>query len=670
MSLLQKMNFTKTLPFILLCCYTYSSIFSKEPIENSNQSSNLGSGSNDENLLGKDPFEEAEFIKSVQARGSTRLTSTYNTIENINGETSGFNMTQFSNLRLSGRISRTLNFNFNMRFSSNFLGFSENYSHAEDQEINGRVTTGAGGGSVALQERTAIGSFTFGLSAGINYYGGTLTYGGIGENLANSNFRNPPNLIRTSQGFSTYERLFNQSALSSQPEVVVNGIISPNRAKGITFNYISNGGSGINAISFVGITNANRGLSTIRRNIPMQLYSTTFFNKIYKLFNVNIFRQRAKYEIGLTNQLITGINDRVNGSAVNFYVHTFSLGRRTNPAGRPLSSEQFQPDYEIAFMRHVTPQPINNLDGPSNEKITSVAKGIVLRHAINGSLIGIDPLFLRLNMFHVDSGFINPNGGFVNTSFITTRNSFGSRTVFYSFDRLLPIDGIANNRQGINFQYGYQFNNILAKNDGLRITGGNEVSRQLTKSPLLILLNPFGFAGHDSRMFRTDIDITGRPSSILHFSSFEIDAKYLGEVFNKDIYIQTYYLGYTTKSRFHLLPDMSNRSLGRSSSTNIGVFYHLIEGFVPNVSFTYSRWRGNSNTVLSTRPSSDGSVPTYAAKDLTSKTLSFGLNTHLNRDYLLALSYSLIKTENLSVNNSKRTISNVQVILTYNFRAT
>ena len=664
------MNLSKILTPIFLCCCVYTSVFSKEPIGSSKQSLNLAAGSNDENLLQKDPFENAEFIKSVQARGNTRLTSTYNIIDNINGRQSNFNITQFSRLNLSGRISRTLNFNFGLRFNSNFLGYNDNFGDAEDQTVQGFVRTGAGGGSVALQERTSIGSFVFGLSAGINYYGGTLTYGGVGENLVNSNFRTPPNLIRTAQGFSVYERQFNQSALSSQPEVLVNGIISPNRAKGITLNYISNGGSGFNAINFIGITNSNRILSRLQRNIPIQLNSTTFFNKIYKLFNVNVFGQRAKYEIGITNQFITGMNAQTNGAPVNFYVHTFSLGRRTSPNGRPLSSEQFQPEYEIAFMRHTTPRPIINNNGPANETITSVAKGIVLRHAINGSLFGVDPLVVRLNMFHVDSGYINPNGGFVNTSPFTTRNSFGTRTLIFSLDRILPIDGIANNRQGINFQYGYQFNDILAKNDGLRITGGNEVSRQIKRSMLPIILNPFAFPGFNSRMIRTDRDLTGRPTNKLHFSSFEIDAKYLGKALNKDIYIQTYYLSYTTKSSFHLLPDMSNRSHVRSSSANIGVFYHLIEGFVPNISFTYSRLRGNSNTVLNTTSSSDGSTPTYAAKDLVSKTLSFGLNTHLNRDYLLALSYNLSQNEDLSSKNSRITISRINFILTYNFRAT
>jgi len=659
---------------ILLLFVVSNESFSRN-IKPEEPSLTLSPSSLDDNLLEKDPFDDADFIKSVQVRGNTRINSTVRTVKTVDGKTSNFGMNQNAGVNLSGRLSRTLNFRFNLNFRSGFLGFQENFGDVEDQTIEGVVNTGAGGGSVALEERTSIGSFKFGLYAGINYYGGTLTYGGTAENLLNSNFRNPPRLIRTAQGFSSYERLFNQSGLSAQPEVIVRGIISPNRAKGIQLNYLSNGGKGINSISFVGISPSNTHLNRNFRRARVQTFSTTFFNKTYRLFNVNVFRQRAKYEVGLTNQWITGVSSLVNGAPINFYVHTFNLGRRTGPTGRPLSLEYFQPEYEISFVRYVTPKAIQNGgETVSYQDVTSVGKGIVLRHAINGGLFGVDNLALRLNMFHVDSGFINPNGGFLNTSRFqafdannlnVTNNDrfFGLSRLFY--DRILPIDGIANNRQGINFQYGYQFYEVFAKNDALRITGGNEVSKQLKESAFNRLVIPFG-----GTIIRTDLDETGRPTRKLFFSTFEVDAKYLGKFVKRDIYLQTYYLSYTTKSSFHLVPDLSNQSYVRASQANIGVYYHLIEGFVPTMSFTYSRVRGNINTVLSTNLGANDAVPTFIPRDIVTKSLLFGINTHLNRDYSMSVSYTYTQQKDLSLGNSKRIISLISFGLIYNFRAT
>ena len=609
-------------------------------------------------LLSQDPFEDAEFVKGVQIRGNTRLNSSLSTVRDRTGTTTNFNMRQNAWVNLRGRISRTLNFGFNVRFNSSFLGFQDNLDDSEDQLINGGVGTGAGGGSVALQERTSIGTFTFGLEAGISYYAGILSYSGTGANLRNSNFRSAPVLVNTAQGFSIYERQFNSSGLSSQPEVVVNGIVSPFRAKGLRLNYLSKGTTGIKSVSFVGITNANRRLQ--RR----QVFSTTFFNRTYKLFNVNVFGKRAKYEIGLSNQWITGINSPVNGESINFYVHSATLGRRTAPNGRVLSAEPFQPEYEIAFMRSVLPTV-----GNTSQKHTTVAKGIILKHAFSGSLIGVNPLLVRLNMYHIDSGYVNPNGGFWRTTPISFMfdPSNNPRTLWRtqlwgSADRILPIDGVANNRQGINFQYGFDFYNIFGR-DAIRVTGGNEVSRQLTTPTSSLILNPNGVG-----IVRTDRESTGSLGR-LHFSSFECDAKYLGEVKGKKLYIQTYLLSYTAKTDFHLVPDFSNASLVRSMRVNTSFYYHLVEGFVPNFNFGYTRVRGNANTVLNTRGDNDA-LPTFSATDVITKSFGTGLNIHLNRDYLLALRYNYSFSKNLSLSKSERRVSTINFNLVYNFRAT
>ncbi len=627
-----------------------------------NDQNNLGASlSPSDGLLFRDPFEGAEFVKGVQVRGSTRLNSSLRSVTNSTGRTTNFGMGQNANVRLNGRISRTLNFRFGVRFSSNFLGFQDNLGNAEDQIISGGVGTGAGGGSVSLQERTSIGSFTFGLKAGISYYAGVLTYSGTGANLRNTNFRSAPVLINTAQGFSIYERQFNSSGLSSQPEIVINGIVNPNRAKGIDFNYLSNGGSGINSISFVGITNANR------RTLRNQVFSTTFFNRTYKLFNVNVFGSRAKYEIGLSNQWITGVDNRVNGESINYYVHSATLGRRTAANGRVLSAEPFQPEYEVAFMRTEVPTV-----GNPTQKQTMVAKGIILKHAFSGSLIGINPLLVRLNMYHIDSGFVNPNGGFWRTTPITLMFDPSNnprrlrRTQSRGFvDRILPIDGVANNRQGINFQYGYDFYNVLGHN-AIRITGGNEISRQLVRSTSRVILNPNG-----TGIVRTDVDITGAPRDRLHFSSFECDAKFLGNFKGRKLYIQSYLLTYTTKGDFHWVPDFSNQSLVRSMRVSTSFYYHLVEGFVPNFTFGYSRVRGNVNTVLNTRQgATSDDLPTFSATDVITKNFGTGLNIHLNRDYLLALRYNYSFRKNLAVNGSQTKTSAFIFNLVYNFRAT
>ena len=182
----------------------------------------LNPSSFDDNLLSNDPFEEAEFVKSVQMRGSTRINTSYRTLDNINGKTNNFNLLQISTVRLGGRISRTVDFRFNLTFRSNFLGERDNYEDAEDQLNFGRVSIGLNGGGANILERFSFGLLTFGLDLGIRYYAGLLTFSGPGANLRNSNFRTAPNLMTPSTGFSTYERQFNSTGLSAQPEIIVN----------------------------------------------------------------------------------------------------------------------------------------------------------------------------------------------------------------------------------------------------------------------------------------------------------------------------------------------------------------------------------------------------------------------------------------------------------------
>ena len=613
----------------------------------------LSPSSFDEKLLKRAPFENADFVKGVKTSGVTLLNSSYSSNKTMQGETRDFNMNQIAFINMNGKISRTLNFGFSTYFASSFLGNNDNYADAEDQTIDGSVSTGAGGGSVELQERTRIADFSFGLSAGIIYYAGILTYSGTAVNTQNQNFRRPPNLQRTTQGFATYEREFNQSALSGESDARAN-IFNFNFAKGIKF-LVQTKRSKINSFSFVGITPANTRLSAwSQRN------STTFFNRTSKLFQVNVLGLRANYELALSNQVITGVDDFVNGTPINYYVHSFTLGRRTGPIGFPLSSEAFQPEYEIAYMRTVTPD--GNVE---NQQRTDVAKGIILKHAVMGKLFGVDPLVIRLNMYHVDSGYVNPNAGHLNTSPTIFRiNETRSFPIYLANDRMLSIDGIANNRQGINFQYGYQFNNIFSKQDALRITGGNEVSRQLVRSYRPFVQSPFG-----PTIVRTDVDQTGRPAEKLHFSAFEIDAKYIGKILAKELYIQSYFLSYTTKSDFHLIPDFTNKSTVRSYQYNVGFFYHIFEGIVPLINFNYFRVRGNINTVLRT-PSFNDTHTLYSPDDVVNKRLSLGINTHLNRDYLLSLTYNLSQSKNLSNLDSKRTNTSINFTLIYNFRAT
>ena len=636
----------------MLLIYTTIIVFSNTP--SNNVGLQLNAFSFDEGLLSNDPFKDAEFIKSVQVRGNTRASSLFSIVKNVNGKTSNFSMAQNSFVLLNGRISRTLNFNFVIRFNSSFLGFQDNYGNAEDQTIQGVANTGTGGGSIALQERTSIGDFTFGLESAIIYYAGILTYSNPRSYLINTNFRSAPRLIAPAAGFSIYERQFNSTGLSAQPQVLATGAVRPYAAKGIKLLYQSKGGTGVNSFSFVGINRTN--LRILRR----QIFSTTFFNRTFKTFNVNIFGKRAKYELALNNQLTTGINSLVNGLRLNYYVHSFTLGRRTNEMGITISAEPFQPEYEIAYMRSVLP-----IRGSIEKKHQSIAKGIILKNAFSGSIIGINPLLVRVNMYHVDSGYVNPNGGFLNTSAISFDHNPNGRNRIRraTFDHILPIDGIANNRQGINFQYGYDFYNVFGR-DAIRITGGNEISRQIVRSTRGIIANPLG-----ASVVRTDIDATGRPAKKLHFSAFECDVKYLGKIKGKDMYIQNYFLSYTTKPDFHLLPDFSNQSYVRSFKFNTSFYYHISEGIVPNFTFNYVRSRGNANTVLFTNytPSVEG---TYSPIDVISKGFATGLNIHLNRDYLLALSYNYGSNRNLAFKNSKQQASHISFNLVYNFRAT
>jgi len=612
----------------------------------------LNPASFDDQLLTKDPFEKAEFVKSVQMRGSTRVNSSYRILNDINNaKVKNFNLSQMSIIRLRGRVSRVVNFGFNLSFRSNFLGEQDNYEDAEDQRYFGTVNVGVNGGGINVFERFPFGLLTFGLDLGIRYYAGLLTFSGQNANLRNSNFRTAPNLISPSSGFSTYERQFNATGMSAQPDVIINGIVNPFRAQGFKLLLQDLGGTGINAFSFVGITRVNTNV--LRR----QLNSTTFFNRMYKVFGVNLFGKRAKYELGLNTQLITGSSNTGANQAINYYIHSATLGKRTNAIGRGLSSEPFQPEYEIAFMRSVIPYVSNQ-----SIKHKSVAKGIILKHGISGSIFGVNPLLLRLNMYHVDSGYVNPHGGFYITtplSFMYSENGISTAlTTTPNNDRILPIDGVANNRQGINFQYGYDFYNIFA-HDALRVTASHEVSRQLSRSISPLISNPNG----------TGITRTDAQSSVLHFSSFEVDVKYLGKVKDKKIYFQTFLLNYTTKPSFHWVPDMSNESFVRSIRVSSSVFYHIAKGVVPFVSFDYRRVRGNINTRLFI-VSGEPSAILFSPTDVITKTITTGVNLHLNRDYLLSLRLSHRSGKNLANINRFFDASAINFNIVYNFRAT
>jgi len=629
---------------------------------NNSLSLQLNPSSFDDQLLAKDPFEKAQFVKSVQIRGTSRINSSYRTTRTANNRANAFSLTQISRLRMSGRITRTVDFAFNMTFRSNFLGMQENYGDAEDQREFGSVDVGIRGSTrgigAGIIERLPIGLLSFGLDLGIVYYAGLLTYSGKRANLRNANFRGAPDLITPSYGFSTYERQFNNTGMTAQPVVAPTSSISPFRAKGFKLGLQDIGNSGISTFSFVGITTPNRTILRTQRN------SITLFNRTSKLLNTNLFGRRASYELALNNQLITGTYDRGGNRPINYYIHSVTLGRRTNPMGRILNAEPFQPEYEIAFMRSVIPS-----GGPRSERFhTSVAKGFILKHALNGSVIGIPPLYLRLNMFHVDSGYVNPNGGFHNTtpiSFLHRRNGRNVSRIISS-DRMLSIDGVANNRQGINFQYGYDFHNIFGY-DALRISAGHEVSRQITRSLRATIDNPNG-----TRITRTDLVGRGRrqrPLNKLYFSSYEADLKYLGKIGEKEFFFQTFVLAYTTRPGFHLNPDFSSRSLVRSLRVNTSYFYHIAKGVVPFLRYDYRRVRGNIDTRLFPIADSELSETYFSATDVTTKTITTGINFHFNRDYLVSLRYSHSHRKQLGANSNFRNLSTVGFSIIYNFRA-
>ena len=629
--------------------------------ENTNSLSlNLDPTSFDDQLLSKDPFEKADFVKSAQIRGDTRINSAYRTLKTFNNKSSGFGLSQMARVVIRGRVSRTVNYSFNLRFQSNFLGERNILRNAEDRTEFGSVRLGVGGGNsggigASITERVPVlGLISFGLNMSIRYYAGLLTFSGTRANLRNSNFRAAPNLIAPSQGFSTYERQFNSTGMSAQPEVVVNGISNPFRARGFQLNLQNIAGTGINTFSFVGITNVNRRVLRRQRN------STTLFNRTYKVLNVNIFGRRAKYEVGLSNQLITGSADRGGNQRINYYIHSVTLGRRTNSVGRGLSAEPFQPEYEIAFMRSVIPYANNR-----RRTHQSVAKGIILKHGISGSLFGVNSLLLRLNMYHVDSGYVNPHAGIHQTtplSFMYARNATGRRLRRFRTnprnDRILPIDGVANNRQGINFQYGYDFYNIIA-HDALRVTAGHEVSRQLSRSMRSSISNPNG----------TNINRTDRGRKILYFSSFEADVKYLGKVKNRNFYFQTFLLSYTAKPAFHWTPDFSNQSLVRSMRVSSSCFYQITEKVVPFVSYNYRRVRGNINTTMFTINEAALSDRLFSARDRLSRSVTTGVNFHFNRDYLVSLRYGVAYAQQVGVSSSLRRTSAVSFNIVYSFRA-
>lgn len=106
-------------------------------------------------------------------------------------------------------------------FDDNLLS-NDPFEEAEDQLNFGSVNVGLNGGGANILERFSFGLLTFGLDLGIRYYAGLLTFSGPGANLRNSNFRTAPNLMTPSTGFSTYERQFNSTGLSAQPEIIVN----------------------------------------------------------------------------------------------------------------------------------------------------------------------------------------------------------------------------------------------------------------------------------------------------------------------------------------------------------------------------------------------------------------------------------------------------------------
>jgi len=444
--------------------------------------------------------------------------------------------------------------------------------------------------------------------------------------------------------------------MSAQPESLVGGfLVGQLGARGFQLNLQNIAGTGINAFSFIGITRVNTSVLRRQRN------STTLFNRTYKVFSVNIFGKRAKYEIGLSNQLITGSADRGGDQRINYYIHSATLGRITNTTGRGLSSEPFQPEYEIAFMRSVIPYANNR-----RRTHQSVGKGIILKHGISGSIFGVNSLLLRLNMYHVDSGYVNPHGGFHQTtplSFMYARNLSGRGAerrlrTNPTIDRILPIDGIANNRQGINFQYGYDFYNIFA-HDALRITAGHEVSRQLSRGMRTTIANPNG-----TNITRTD---RGRP--ILYFSSFEGDIKYLGKLNQRNFYFQTFVLSYTAKPSFHWTPDFSNQSLVRSIRVNSSFFYQITEKVVPFVGYNYMRVRGNINTTMFTINEAALSDRLFSARDRLSRSVTTGVNFHFNRDYLVSLRYGVAYAQQVGVSSSLRRTSAVSFNIVYSFRA-
>jgi len=166
--------------FMLLLTFTEANATN----ENTNSLSlNLDPTSFDDQLLSKDPFEKADFMKSIQIRGFTRINSAFRTLKTLDSKRSGFGLNQTARLMIRGKISRTVDYSFDLRFASNFLGERDNYRDAEDRTELGSVRLGLTGGNsggigASITERLPIlGLISFGLNMSIRYYAGLGYYG-------------------------------------------------------------------------------------------------------------------------------------------------------------------------------------------------------------------------------------------------------------------------------------------------------------------------------------------------------------------------------------------------------------------------------------------------------------------------------------------------------------
>ena len=570
------MYFLRTVVFLLATALTTFHLFAEAPLKQQLKEPSLQLNpalfeSQQDNVadLKKDPFHTDEFLKSVNLNGTFQLVPSYRKIkfpdryvgvgsrEYVNAATtdgdgfgngaailadereedfsffSGNVNTPVMRLRISARLTRTLNASTSFAYFTNMNGFNQDIGNPEERRLLGSVRVG--GFNVTFDERTPIGTFSVRVSNGVTYSMGRLSNGRIGPRNVNfrqgrfDELRDQPRA-----DFNFYERIYLSNRISSNPDVSTTNINFINRTSGLLTTYQSNRG-GIKSGLLIGITAPNRALRA-PVEFPEQWNSTTVAHRISKELRVNILGKRATHDLGLNNVMLFGKTNDVNGDWLNLYTHSITFGPRSRANGSPLSNNLIQPNYEVALFRRVGKGDAAN----GNYQ----AKGFILENTIAGSEFGVKPMDINFTYFHIDSGFHNPNAGIYQTS---------ASDFINGIDEIAPLSLYANNRRGGEVNISYEFFNLFTAGDRFRVTAGNSISRHLTNptdNRMIYRVNinswqvarsltgqqgpenyyrAAGTGGFPSFITRTDRNSDGDFHK-LYFNRFEIDLKYLGKI--------------------------------------------------------------------------------------------------------------------------------------------